>query len=384
MRSVVGSLSNAFYVLSVQVVALLALDPASFGIFSVTYLGFALSSSLAMSLISEAWLRRHSEEGVWGKWREYGAVTLYLCLFAGLAGLLVFLLVPILRDVALLGAISVAASTYRASARYFVVSTRGAIAGVPGDVAGIAVFFAGFVMSSLYLNSNLHAVMVAWMSGSIATVLAAGRPSFAGPSVLIHWVHRYGRQMRALTGDSLLSNISAIGTPILIAPLLGIASFGLYRALGSIAAPMRLLIVPLAPQIARQPLASHFTIRRSLVYLGLSGSFGIGAATILLVIQFAEIELGVIGPLSAYWPAAAIFIAANFFGHLTSIIARAWVPTKRLLVYRGWHAALGFVFPLCGAIFWGLTGAIWGLTASIVVASTFWIVALYSVSRRSG
>ncbi len=383
MRSIAGSLSNAAYVLTLQVVALLVLDPASFGVFSLAYLGFALSSSLAMSLISEAWLRKHRNDEDRDGWRDYGAVSLYFAASAGLIALIVFCIVPILREVAVISAISVFASTYRACARYFVVRMRGAPAGIPGDLAGAGVFLATVALGLPFFGSNLDAVMVAWMSGAVATLVASGRPSLAGPAVIRTWSMTYSKEIRALLGDSLLSNVSAVGTPIVIAPVLGIAAFGVYRALGSIAAPIRLLIVPLAPVIARRPLSDHFTLRWGLSYVTLSLGLGTLAGLVLVIIQVSETELGVVGALSSYWLAGAIFIAANFFGHLTSIIARAWVPTRMLIALRGWHTGLGVVLPIGGALLSGISGAIWGLTASIVAASIVWIVALVYLSRKS-
>lgn len=376
MIGAASSVANAVYVLAIQIAALFMLEPRDFGVFSLAYLAFALTSSVAMSTISEAWLRREAGSSTAGSWRDYAGASMYLSLASGAVALVIFLLVGPLRDVAVVGALAVAASTYRVSARYYVVKTGGPRAGIPGDVIGTVALAVALVGWLLTVGSGLVSIMVAWAVGALASALGTRVPPIQGPAVLVRWVSEHRREVRALLGDSVITNITAIGTPIVLAPILGITRFGIYRALGNVAAPVRLLVLPLAPVIASRPVQSHFGLRWGSMYIGLSLGLGLGAATVLFGIQAADFNVGVLGALSEFWLPAGVFVSANFFGHLTSIIARAHLLTRELIRGRIVQMVFGVSLPIAGAVLFGLSGALWGLAMSATLSSCWWILAL--------
>ena len=104
---------NAAFVLSVQLLGLVALAPAEFGFFSLQYLFFALASSVCLSVVCEPWLRTDLHENHRSTWRDYSSMLFYLSLAAGIITAIVSIFIPDLRIVAVTGGIAVMAGTYR-------------------------------------------------------------------------------------------------------------------------------------------------------------------------------------------------------------------------------------------------------------------------------
>lgn len=374
MKWFFATATNSAYVLAVQLLALVTLEPAEFGSFSIQYLLFAFSSTLVFSLVSEAWLRADLVSSGTTNWREYSSATLYVASVTGLVTVAVSFLVEPLRPIAIIGAIAVCASVYRTSARFYSVRKLEMAGVLAGDIAGLVITLGSWaVLQSVGVHS-LVMMSSAWAAGAIASALASKAPRILRPRSLADWMRLHHAQIRTLLGDSLLANVGAIGTPYLLAPMLGLAQFGVYRAVSNAAAPVRLVLVPLGPRIAAAPMHRQRSARRILPVLGVSIIFGVAAYVALLMIEVWGLHLGAVSALTKYAAPTGIFVAANFIAYYLSIVARAHLSTQRLLIGRISYAVFGLLVPLAAASAWGLSGAIWGYTACTALSSFVWLV----------
>lgn len=378
-----SSALNAAYILVVQVAALVALSPREFGEFSLVYLLFALSSSLCLSLVCEAWSRRQSEHGELAEWLDYSTALVFLSIATAILSLVVLLLIGPLRDIAVLGCVAVAASSYRVGARYFAMRQHEMRSVIAGDAAGILSFGLGFAGIAVADAATTVTFTGLWALSSVFSALLSKPPRVGHPRLLVMWWRDHRTQAKVLVSDSLLINASSIGTPFALSGLLGIASFGVYRAVANVAAPVRLALTPLAPVLASTPLALHRGRRRLAAYASVSAFFGAAAWAALELVNASGLDLGTLSAVSVYSIPVGIFVGANFVGHLTSIIARAHLASRSLVVARAIHSALGITLPLGGVVLAGLDGAIWGQTLSIVVASLIWVVLLLTAARTA-
>jgi hypothetical protein len=378
VRTVLGLVANAGYVLAVQVLALVTLNPTDYGAFSLQYLIFALGSSLSLSLISEAWLRHDVHSGVRSPWREYGNVTLFLALGMGLLTAAISLLVAPLNGVVLIGTVAVVASVYRVSARYYAVRQGSQV--LIGDIAGLIVTVALWSWLAVQGDRSLMAMTTAWAAGAVASALASRLPPMPSLALLRSWLSDKLTQIRPLLRDSLLMDAGAIGTPYLLAPLLGVAQFGTYRAVSNVAAPVRLLLTPLRPKIAMISQAAPSWKRDLLVVIAAIG-LALCAFFALLLVAIAPFDLGTLSGLGAYALPTAIFVGANFLGTFHYIVARAALGGGGLLLGRAIQTVVAIAGPLLGFVVAGLGGAIWGYALVTVVSAIAWSV-LVSRARR--
>lgn len=381
MRSLLPTLTNAASVLAVQLFALVTLAPADFGSFSIAYLLFALGSSLSLSLVSEAWLRADLRDGVTAGWREYSSASLYLALAAGIVTLGVSLLVEPLRAVAVLGAVAVGASVYRTAARYYAVRMRESRGIFAGDLAGlvvavvvwVALFSAGF--------RELWMMTLVWAAGAAASAVLSKRPTLLPPRTLRTWYRAHSTQIRPLLRDSLLMDAGSIGTPYLLAPVLGLTNFGIYRAISNVAAPVRLVLNPLRPALGAAPVERQRSVRRVALVVGASILFGAGAYVGLLIIGLIDINLGSLTAIVAFALPSAVFVTANFLGHFFYIVARSHLSGRRLLLGRIVQTGLAILVPIGGVLLAGLPGAIWGYAGCTAVSSLVWMFLVLRPSR---
>ncbi|QYH34847.1 hypothetical protein [Salinibacterium sp. M195] len=373
-RAVGAIAANAAYVLAVQLLGLVTLSPADFGSFSIQYLAYAFGASLSLSIISEAFLRSEIRDNVLVHWRDYSSVTVYLALAMGLVTFALSWAFEPLRAVSVIGAIAVTASVYRGSARYFSLR-RGEFRGVlPGDVAGLAVSISVWAFYFLGGSRDLSMMSTAWASGAVASAVLSKWPRLLEPRSIARWCKQHAVHIRPLLKDSLLMDAGAIGTPYLLAPVLGLAQFGIYRAVSNVAAPVRLALNPIRPQIAAAPIAGQRSMRRVATVVAVSILFGGGAFGGLAVVGVLDVYLGSLTDLVPFAIPTAVFVTANFMGHYFYIVARAHLSGSRLFAGRIIQTVLAVVVPLSGALLGGLTGAVWGFAAGTLLSSLSWMV----------
>ena len=378
---VAATLTNAAFVLSVQLIGLVALAPADFGLFSLQYLVFALASSVCLSVICEPWLRTDIHDAERSPWRDYSSILLYLSFAAGgVAGALSIVL-PGLPVTAIPAAIAVAASVYRAGARYHQVRSLEWTRALISDVTGLVVTFG---LWAVLFAVNVHGLLgltIAWAVGACASAAISRPPVLQRPSSISTWIATHRRHIWPLLKDSTLMDLGSIGTPFVVAPLLGIADFGVYRAVSNVAAPVRLVLNPIRPTLAGIPLMTHRSRSHVLGSAAASIGFGVAAYLALIVVGALHINLGSLSAVVTYAVPTAIFVSANFIGHYYYIIARTHMHGSSLLTGRIIQTAVAVVLPIAGALAYALPGAIWSYAIATCISSLTWAI-LVTRSRR--
>ena len=353
---------NAVFVLFVQILGLVTLAPTAFGIFSIQYLFFALASSVCLSVVCEPWLRTDVHERHRSPWRDYSSFLLYFSLTAGLITVVASLIVPELRVVALTGSLAVIASIYRSGARYYQVRLNHWKPVLWSDTAGLIVTVASWLGSQVAGAPGLLSLSIAWALGALASAVLSPWPKVQGVSSIGEWIVMHKRHIGPLLRDSALTYLGGFGILFAIAPALGIANFGVYRAVSNVAAPVRLVLDPLRPTLAGAPLATQ----RS-----------------LMVIGAIQIDLGSLTAVVTYAFPTALVVTANFLGLYYDIIMRAHMKGRTLLVARIVQAIISIPFPILGAILLGLPGAIWSYAISTMCSSLTWLILILHKSQNT-
>lgn len=372
--------ANALYVLSLQILALVTLDPTQFGLFSIQYLLFALASSLTLSIVSEPWLRRTIHERVEGGWREYSTVLAWLSLTVAIVTLVVSLLVPPLRDVAWLGAAAVFLSAYRTGARYHDVRSGRWKRVLFADSTGCAAIVGAWVAGWALELHPLLAIVVSWACGALVTSVFSPLPRMLGLGTVRRWLTIHRAHVAPLLRDSILLDVGAIGTPFVVAGALGITNFGIYRAVSNIAAPVRLLLNPLRPTLSSIPLAVNARASTRAIAIAVGAAFGAGAFVALWLVGVLTVDLGALSAVVPFAFPTAVFVAANFLGHYYYILARSHSHSRGLMAGRIVQTMLAIAMPLFGVVAFGLAGAIWGYALATVLSAATWFAIVASRS----
>ncbi|KQV06130.1 hypothetical protein [Leifsonia sp. Root112D2] len=381
--TIVGATAiNAVFVLSVQLLGLVALAPVEFGFFSIQYLFFALASSVCLSVVCEPWLRTDLHEKHRSSWRDYSSALFYLSLLAGIVTAIVSIAIVDLRVVAATGAVAVIAATYRSGARYHEVRMGRWRRVLRADTAGLVVTVAVWAVLYGLGERGLLGLSLAWAVGALVSAVLSPLPFPQRPLSIRTWVATHKRQIAPLLRDSTLMDLGAIGTPFAVAPLMGIANFGVYRAVSNVAAPVRLVLNPLRPTLAGAPLTTHRHAKRVWASAVVSVAFGLAAYGALLVIGSTGLNLGSLSAVVTYAAPTALFVTANFLGHYYYIIARTHMRGGPLLVGRVVQTVLAIVFPLAGAAFFGLSVAIWAYAIATLTSGLTWFILVARPARR--
>ncbi|MCB8045844.1 hypothetical protein JM654_21960 [Microbacterium oxydans] len=250
LRLILTSSAAAVATLSVQVLGLITLAPTDFGLFSIVYLAGAFALSLALSLICEAATR--SRQDVPTSWPDFsGASTEFALIFAAVSALVVSLTNSPLTPYWWLIALAIGGSAYRSTARFYAVENGDTRGSVLGDaIAAIVAVVLSVVTLALH-SGELSWVLGTWAASSVVAAVFSRWPALGRPGVLVRWTRQRWTAIAPLVRDSLIMDASSIGTPYALAPILGVGPFGVYRAVSNVAAPVRLLLNPIRPRIAR-------------------------------------------------------------------------------------------------------------------------------------
>lgn len=363
--------------IAVQGVAVLVLVPADYGRFAIAYIVLGLAYSLTYSTVSEAWTRTGASE----PWPRYctalGGVVLLGFLFSAAATLVVGS--PL--QAALAGG-AVAMSTYRSGARYYSVAAGHSSRVGPADLLGATTMVGVFLVVSQTEAARLDAVLVAWFLSAAASALASESPRFDFAFGILGWIRAHGRAIRVLLADSSLMDLGVTGVPLLLAPLMGVANFGVYRAVSSAAIPVRLVLSPIRPLIGLRPI--RFYARRRVVAGAAGAGLLVGAAIVLILLlikRFDWFPSGILSELAVQAAPVGLFVASSFMGTLYYLVARSHMTGRSLLIYRGLALVGAVAMPISGFFVGGLSGAIWGFTIDSV-AGCFLIVGLICFEAR--
>jgi hypothetical protein len=376
--SVAGGLSAAL----VPLLAVLTLEVRDYGAFSLAYLVLAQGWSIALSAVCDTWARQRNGRVDGTEWADYASA---IATIAGSAAVVAFAVAwPVFGGAlpAAAMALAIGATLYRQGARYHDAVARGPRAVLGSDTVMVLTFVLAFVALRLLDRQLLSSLLWAWAVASVASASLFLRGAFGGRG-LGHWYRGRRRTARTLLSESLLMDAGFTGTPLLLAPILGLAHFGIYRSLYSLSVPLQLLIDPLRPNLSQLPL-KRITSRPVLVpviavaaalamfgYLGLA--FAVPAA-----LSFSP----VLAALSDHAAAAGLFVGFQFLNYLIVVFARMHVPHRRLVVGRACHSVFAVLLPVGGAAVAGLSGAMWCFVITIASSAAMWLVLLLIHSDR--
>lgn len=378
---------NALSAILPQVFSLLLLPAAAYGRFSIVYLVYAAGASSVFSVICEAWGRtvdaRAHEQARDDEWRRYsGALLGFSSMFGVVAGG-VALLIDIGWVNAALGAVAVLTLVHRTGSRYFETHIGDWRHVVRGDVANVCGATAAFAVGLLLGWEPLTVALAAWAAGSTASVAGSRRPHLAGPAALRRWIASHRRMIRPLLADSLLLDAGAIGTPYLLAPILGLAPFGVYRAVSNVATPVQLTLNPLRPLVSASPRERLLSPRLLVPAAALLTAAGVACYLILVALPGLPFRLGVLSELYQVALPASLFVPANGLSFYIYLVARSHAAPARILQARVAQTILALVIPLSGALLGGLQGAVWGFTGSALAFVVIWWIAVTRGPRSS-
>lgn len=364
---------NSLLTLAPQLLGLVTLGARDFGKFSIVYLLFAWGASLQMSVVCEPVGRDHRRDGTGVVDRDFRAVATYIALGAGLlaAGVSQVLWHELSISAAL--GLAAASACFRIPTRYATLlrgDWRGALA--VDAVACVLLVLGGATAIALGL-SEIEVVVWSWGTAMTGACVVGMRPVVRGPAVLRRWFRRRRRDIAPLTLDSLVQDVSSIGAPYVIAPILGLAGFGIYRAISNVAAPVRLLIEPLRPSWAR---VHPVELRRKLVRASVAIAVPAGVMTALTLeaLHLLPWSLGVLDDLRPWSVPAGTFVTLSLIALMFYAAARLQLDGRALWRGRVVQSSTAIVLPVGGALLGGLSGAIWGYVAATALGAIVWTV----------
>lgn len=373
---------NAIGAILPQVVSLVLLPATAYAQFSMVYLVYAAGASSVFSVICDAWTRTWTGRTPLVGWRHFSTALVRFSAAFGIVALGVGALVGIGALNAALGALAAATLVHRTGSRYYeshVGDWRHVLRGDMATIVGASLVLAlGIVLAW----EPTALAFGAWAAGSVASVAGSRRPHLAGTRSLRRWwvVHR--RAIKPLLGDSLLLDAGSIGTPYVLAPILGLTNFGVYRAVANVGIPVQLALNPLRPIVSRTPASRLLSARLMIPYTVALLLAGGACYAILVALPLLPFRLGVLSELHQVALPASLFVPANGFSFLIYLVARSHAPAARILPARIAQTVLAIAGPVTGAIGWGLHGAVWGFSGSaLLFAAIWWITLLRPRSR---
>lgn len=368
-----SSLTGAVCSALAPIVAVLVLGPVQYGLFSIPYLMYAFGVSLQYSVVSEAWARLRARGQGSVSWAAYSSPLSMVAGIVGVAaGILSFLVAGEPVSAVLMFA-AVPFAVYQSGARYYRVATGSLRRVLGSDVAGIAGFGIGIV--ALHWLPGLAWIAGSWVLCALSAAVVLGLPRFAWGSGLIGWIREHHAIIRRLLLDSLLMDAGAIGTPFLLAGLMGARQFGIYRAVANVAMPVRLLAEPLRPLLGRLPPRRLFSARVSALIVAAGVLLSAACYLVLiLVIPRLPFHLGTLVALLPYALPTSLFVAGNMYITVYYYYCRTNAAHRRILAGRFAQTILVVALPIAGFAFAGLLGAIWGFAISSLIAAGVWVV----------
>ncbi|WP_164519836.1 hypothetical protein [Flaviflexus salsibiostraticola] len=357
--------------LAPQVSGMLTLSTFQFGAFSAGYLTFALASSFSLSAISEAYARSVTWSDTRSSPADYAAVSTWTAGFFGAVAGVIFGFMEGSLLTAVLGFLSVTLAGRRFPIRYLEIRLGSWRRLFTTELLALVLFSTVMFCVGDFSN-QLDILLLAWTVAGIAHWVLGSMREVGGPLSVVRWFKHYWSAMSPLLKDSAMLDMSAVGTPYLLIPVLGAADFGIYRAISNFSAPVRMLINLLRPQLSRRDVREVFAM--SVVGLvALLGMFcGIVGASILLYVEHHPLGIDVLDEVSAYWAPAGIFLAGSMVGHYLYVNARTRLIERDLIRGRLLQSGISIALPLLGALS-GLSGAIWMFSIGTLLGSLVWL-----------
>lgn len=376
---------EGIYVLAPNLTAMVLLEPHAFGAFSVIYLVYVLATSFQLSIISESWARsRQSEKKSLTDSSASFTLTIWSALpFGIIGGFLTFTLFESILSASLFF-IAVISQLARASLRYRQVGNREILLVRIIDYSSLVGLIIGSFIVALYQQRiNLNTILFVWAIAGICSLIFR-RPSLISLRRAIkYWRSSYGKEVKLLFRDSLLGDLDSVGTPYILAPILGLYNFGIFRSLGNSAGPVRLIVVTLRPYLSNLSLTALMSWRN----MFLISSFAVISGTIayfgLALINYFEVELGTFSELTHFAVAVAIVVPVTLLNNLGIVLSRLHLRKQALLTARIVTTITSIVLPTAGACVFSIEGAIWGFTISRTLSWGVWSLALFFAKRKN-
>ena len=338
----------------------------------MVYLVYAAGSSAVYSVIADAWTRAWQARGRRSDWRHYSSALVVFSLGFGVAAIPVGLLAGLGVGDALLSAVAVTALVFRTGSRYYEARIGEWRLVIQGDVANLALAGASLALTLRLDWDPVTIVLAVWAVGSVAGLVVSKRMVWVSSRPLRRWCVLHRREIRSLLADSFLLDVGAVGTPYAVAPLLGLANFGVYRAVSNVATPVQLILNPLRPLLAGTSKPRLLSLRVLAPMALLLTMAGMACYVILMWIPSLPVRLGVLSDLSQVAIPASLFVPANGLSFYLYLVARTYADPRRLFQARMTQTALAILCPVMSALGGGLQGAVWGFSGSALSFPLLW------------
>lgn len=373
LQTAFGAMASAL----VPILALLTLDAAEYGTFSLAYLMFGFGWSLELSIICDTWARSVRHKSGHNGWREVSHSLIQLCTLAGmLGGVLVFLFFGDGVNAAAMG-LAVLFNLYRLGGRFFRAASSSPGRATVSDILTVIGLVGGWGTGLLLGHTGLFAFAVIWglsnLIGALVFLPAWGERPYGIGS----WISRHRKTIKPLLTDSILMDLGAIAVPTLFAPALGPTNFGTYRGIASVATPVQLILDPLRPVLSHVDPKSSSGLKALVGVIGAAALLSVACYAILVfAVPRTFLEDTVLGSVATYALPASLFVASNLFGHFYYVCARGQLEGRRLYLGRVVQTVLSVVAPTAGLLGGGLAGAVWGFALASVASSIVWYALL--------
>lgn len=380
---VVGVVVNGILHSGVPLLAMFLLSPVDFGAFSVIQLVFGFGSALVLSVVCEPWARGHREiSSPHPSDATYLAVLYLVALATAAVVAIAAALTPGLADLVPWAVAGTVAAVVRLGTRYKLMFEGHARRALLGDSLGLAGIVVGLVVAVLLrLDLELQQMVIIWSLAMLASAAPELRLPGAPLAAVREWRRRYAKTVQILVGDALITDVGGTGVQFLMVPVLGLRDFGVYRALSSSAAPVRLVVAPLRPVLAR--LGGERLTQGRTVLLGLVGTVVLSGLVwaALSMVGSANLELGTFAVMAQFAPAVALYFGGNFILQIYSALGRIVASGSHVLGARVCQTLLAGGVPLVAALILGLEWAMYSFAITTWAAAMVWFVVC---RRQSG
>lgn len=368
LHLILYSISN----LGVPLVAMVVLQPAQYGVFSLVYLVGALASTMQLSVVSEVWVRAQGRHGAANTWNRFINATVLIGVFGGTVGILVALLFEDTRPYWPLLFVAVFAQVYASGSSFRALRGFDWRYVLPTDVLGTLAVVGSAVALVLFSDGALVHVLVAWAAVKTASMLGARPPERLDPREAVSWIRTNRKDITTLVSDGAIANVANIGTPYMLTPALGLANLGTYRALENLSGPVRTVIASARPVLTRLPTRRLGSATFALLVVALSSAVGACASGALMLLERTDLDFGTLNSLYPFTVVVGLHLSVITVWTLYPLLARQVAPSRQVVTVRAAVSVLAIVAPLVGAAVWGLPGALWAQVGQLSVAAFVW------------
>lgn len=358
--------------LGLPILAMLVLQPAQYGAFSLVYLAGALANTLQLSTVSEVWVRAGTDTNAENSWNRFSNATILVGVAGGAVAAVVALISTETRPYWPLLFVAVFAQVYANGSSFRALRLFDWRYVLPSGALGSAAVLASAVALFALPTVGLLEVLLSWVLVKVAMLLGARPPRRLDVRESFAWLRTNKKDITTLVSDGAIANLSNLGPPYMVAPILGLAHFGTYRALENLSAPMRTVISSLRPALTRLPLRRLGSVMLA-IQVGL-GSLLIGVIAFLALrgLEYTGLDLGTLNSLYPYAPLVALYMTAITLWNLYPLLARQVAASRHVITLRASLSVVAILGPVGGALGWGLPGALWGQIIHIWIAALAW------------